>query len=811
MKNQMYNQLIEDCCKKIAPLWPLKNYVAVNPYMGLSDLHFQDAAKLLSERSSIRMTLPLSFYLEKLDQGEISLENLKQALVQNGRFQEVEDYLFTLKSLDPHKTVNERLKTVLDLFNKPSQRDPNEIMIDSVSSWAASYFDNFQAIWNAPSEKPLFDAWFEEAQVDLSPEIAGIGKFRKTISLLPKDRLEVQHFIIDELGVSEEQLEAYLHTLLLKILGWASFISGMDWNNQMYHSPTQNLSDFLTIILCWEYAFFTSVEDSQKEKIWTENLGRFARVPYADTNSVLEHELILQDAFDLAHEHAMLHKINTRKQATLNPANPKAQAIFCIDVRSETLRRHIENHDDKIETLGFAGFFAFPINYKPIGFDKGKNQCPVLIPSGPIVNESSSDQENLEKTRNRKISNDTFTRLFKLFKSGATSAFSFVSPYGVFFLSKLIKDSFRFNLKKGANFAKTIEVDSHEVLDLSEIPFEQKLDMSASFLTLSGLKDRLTPLVTIIGHGSSSTNNPHASGLECGACGGHSGKINALTAAQILNDPKIRKRLLNQNIQIPNKTLFVAGLHDTTSDELTLYPDQNLSTDHRELIQEIQDTFSKASATSRTERSLRFSERGYTNLISRGMDWSQVRPEWGLAGCHSFIVAPRSNSRGLDLQGKTFLHNYNWKHDADLKILETIMTAPMVVTSWINLQYYASVTDQQNLGAGNKTLHNVTAGIGVIEGSGGDLKTGLPLQSVHDGEHFQHLPNRLCVFIGAPIKNINSILEKHHHIKQLFDNQWLTLFSLNDDGKVENKYLSNLNWDSISAPKKTTKQEYQII
>lgn len=198
-------------------------------------------------------------------------------------------------------------------------------------------------------------------------------------------------------------------------------------------------------------------------------------------------------------------------------------------------------------------------------------------------------------------------------------------------------------------------------------------------------------------------------------------------------------------------------------------------------------------------------------IYSRTKDWSQVRPEWGLAGCSSFIIAKRKNTRGVDLEGKSFLHDYDWKSDESSAILESIMTAPMVVTSWINLQYYASTVDPEHFGAGNKTLHNVTSGLGVIEGSSGDLRIGLPYQSIHNGKDFEHVPHRLTVIIQAPTERINAILEKHKNVRDLFDNGWIHLLSMNDKGLLSQRYLGNLNWDEMEALRASEKQKEESL
>ena len=150
-----------------------------------------------------------------------------------------------------------------------------------------------------------------------------------------------------------------------------------------------------------------------------------------------------------------------------------------------------------------------------------------------------------------------------------------------------------------------------------------------------------------------------------------------------------------------------------------------------------------------------------------------------------------------NLNGRSFLHSYEWKKDADFSVLELIMTAPMVVTSWINLQYYGSTVDNKHFGSGNKTLHNITGGIGVLEGYAGDLRTGLPIQSVHDGKNYQHEPLRLLVIINAPIDAMNQVLKKHDSIRQLCDHAWIFLMAMNDDGQVSHRYKGALQWDAF--------------
>ncbi|WP_198372926.1 putative inorganic carbon transporter subunit DabA, partial [Roseomonas rosulenta] len=165
-------------------------------------------------------------------------------------------------------------------------------------------------------------------------------------------------------------------------------------------------------------------------------------------------------------------------------------------------------------------------------------------------------------------------------------------------------------------------------------------------------------------------------------------------------------------------------------------------------------------------------------------DWAETRPEWGLAGCRAFIAAPRGATAGRDLGGRAFLHDYDWRADAGFRVLELILTAPVVVASWISLQYYGSVVAPEAFGGGNKLLHNVTGGIGVVEGNGGTLRAGLPWQSVHDGERLAHEPLRLTVLVAAPRDAIDEILRKHPPVRALFAQGWLHLLALDEEARA---------------------------
>jgi uncharacterized protein YbcC (UPF0753/DUF2309 family) len=296
------------------------------------------------------------------------------------------------------------------------------------------------------------------------------------------------------------------------------------------------------------------------------------------------------------------------------------------------------------------------------------------------------------------------------------------------------------------------------------------------------------PLVLLLGHGAQVTNNPHESAYHCGACGGQTGDVSARLLAALLNDPETRAGLTAHGITLPEDTRFVAGLHDTTTDTVTLH-----DAVPSEALAQAEDWLRRAGALARGERAPALPGATANTIFRRARNWAEVRPEWGLAGCAAFIAAPRNVTTDVNLKGRAFLHSYDWRSDEGFATLELIITAPVVVASWISLQYYGSAIAPAVFGGGNKLIHNVVGGIGVVQGNGGTLRPGLPWQAVHDGERFVHEPLRLSVLVEAPAEAISRVLARHDEVRSLFDNGWLSLFSL-ENGRISARYRPGLAW-----------------
>jgi len=801
--------------KKIAPVWPLENFVAVNPYLGFTEKKFGAVAQELAAAGGIQMTLPGSFYLQKLREGQIGEDDIAAALSNRNITTPVKEFIKELEN-DQHKEeTTSTFATVADIATQLTNKDWNRFTVSRISTWAASYFDNGQAIWSAADQKSgLFKAWKAEASVDRTPELSGLKGFRKLIKALPDHPVAATQTALEKLGVPKDGISLYLHRILLRLGGWSAYAARLDWDSELYGGKDGKLIEFLAVLTCWEACLLESLNTAELSAKWKNARSFLSRVNVdQDLNRQLVKKLILQEAFDAAAQRRLVGKFHGKKVSKIEKSKqPKAQAIFCIDVRSEVYRRNLELADAKIETLGFAGFFAFPIKYVPMGHEDGEAQCPVLLQTGPKIKEELPDSAENRSAIKQRIFHRQALQVWKSFKSGAVTCFSFVSPLGLSYLPKLFTDAFGWTrpvpnpntvgMKEGFSGKKTISLATEVSDPTVGIPLEQQIQMGQNALKAMSLDSDFGKFVMIVGHGSTMVNNPHATGYDCGACGGHTGEANARVAAAVLNNPIVREGLLEANISIPANTVFLACLHDTTTDEVSILNEGDVPTDKIEELKDLKQSLAMAGHATRTERSVRLITDKPSHvdkaMMARSKDWAQLRPEWGLAGCSAFVVAPRERTKGIDFEGKSFLHSYEWRKDKGFSILELIMTAPMVVTSWINLQYYGSTVDNKNYGSGNKTLHNVTAGVGVLEGYSGDLRVGLPLQSIHDGEKFQHDPLRLSVIIEAPIEAMNEILNKHAAVKDLCDNGWIFLMAMDDEGKVSHHYSGNLNWKAVS-------------
>jgi uncharacterized protein YbcC (UPF0753/DUF2309 family) len=823
---------IAAACKRIAPLWPLKNFVAVNPFLGFTDQTFHATCTRMRRVARIDILMPRSFYRQALADGVIEDRDLAAALAAAPRDWQIPHSVGELHAAlaqdvpikTGHSAVVATVAEVLDtLAAGDKQASRTAFMVDEISKWCAAYFDEGQSVWRLPSRglRP-YAAWRSSMRHDRNAEVMGIAGFRAVIAQLPTDPVDAIGAVVRELGVPDRAIEDYLHQALSDIGGWASYARYVVWGNELYGREDDTLVELLAIRVAWGYTlFFEHRNNAEFREAWVRAMQAADTFPEDEqlgNDPDIAIDSLLQEAYEGAYQRRLLAQIaeNTVEIRSKSAGRRKqVQAAFCIDVRSEIYRRAFESVFTDAETIGFAGFFGYPIEYVQIGHVVGGAQCPVLLTPTFVVCEAVKNASAAEETKilGLRQLRRRAAKAWKSFKLAAVSSFIYVETAGVLYASKILSDSLSLTrpvkdpnidgLDRSVQGRVGPRIESRTVGG-RQTGFDerQRLVQAEAVLRAMSLTDQFARLVLLVGHGSTTANNPHASSLDCGACGGHTGEANARVAALILNETAVRAGLRTRGIDIPEDTWFLGCLHDTTTDHIEIFDADDVPATHQEELRRVRGRLSRASSLARLERAalLRVPDDAHTEsrILARSRDWSQVRPEWGLAGNAAFIAAPRTRTRGIDLGGRVFLHEYDWSKDKGDAVLELIMTAPMIVASWINLQYYGSTVNNRAFGAGNKVLHNVTGAIGVLEGNAGDLKSGLPWQSVHDGKRFVHEPLRLNVFIEAPLEAINRVIAKHESVRDLADNRWLHLFALSERGIVSQRYRGHFRWEELA-------------
>jgi uncharacterized protein YbcC (UPF0753/DUF2309 family) len=765
--------------------------VAVNPFHGFADQRIEQVATRFQKINRAKLFHSLAHYRDLFLNQEFDETHIQLALDrQNGNRMTAKEVVLDLFRNNESELVD-GAKTITEHCAAHYTNDLVEFQIQFFSNWMAYTTANNPEL----KELNLVHSFVNYAQVNKSPQFFGIKHFKTYLNAI--DSSNYMEFFERTFDFKDFQKEPYLLRLLYTLPGWASYLRGLDWDNELNGCESNLLVEFMYAMLCWEYIL---LQIHQKQGIELDLVENIHRLKYHDVDTTIRLKSVLQSAIEIRRTEQLNQLIKQGSCAHLsnNQKSIDAQLVFCIDVRSEVVRRNIEALSDTVETKGFAGFFGLPINYTYLGKNNPDSDCPVLLKPTLQVHESMEQVTKTNKIANRRGQWSFTQQMITLFKRTPFVSFGFVSPLGLFYLPKILSDAF--------SWTKPIHVDlttnTQEIIHCENFPLEEQKTWALSTLKNMGFT-HLSKLICFIGHGTSTTNNPQNAGLTCGACGGHSGDKNALLAAQILNQPEIKDYLRDQGFPLQADTHFIAGFHNTTTDEITLLNEPSVPSNLSSELSDLKKTLHHARMLSVKERSnrMKLHEDGLEKIALREKDWSEVVPELGLANCHHFIVANRSKTKGVDLKSSSFLHDYNWENDTDFQVLENIMTAPMIVTTWINLQYYASSIDNTNFGSGNKVLHNVINTLGVIEGNSGDLKVGLAMQSVHSIDGPYHDPMRLNVIIDAPYSAIVGIVEKHDLIKQLVDNHWITIHQLD-----ENMDLQLITTRKVQEVKSRSKQ-----
>ena len=789
---------VERACASIMPAWPLDQAVAVNPHWRRIGMPIRHVAARLAVLGNFRVFPTRDYIRAEWEARRITRTDLEAALRLHSTREIVtttaEQCIAALgQPLDMHPEP-----LLVDLLDDPVQKNRRwpwrAALVFQMSQACATYFDRHQADWRASGSPSLYDFWRESMVGDhgLSSRL-DIPGFMKQLRTLPQQPEETLPWALAELSIPESAQEDYFKALLLSINGWASWCAYIGWQKVPSGESDRRLSDLLACRLAWEALLARAVAPAVRTAA-LKNLNASWQeldVRIAQAQSTLVVDELWQEALEISYQRGFAHTLRT-EVPPLAPQPPEVQAVFCIDTRSERMRRALESLWPGIETRAFAGFFGIPIHYNPLGTDIHRPQLPGLAYPNVAVQDvvTAPGQTAADPARTEHVREDRWKRLARLDQWLGTvrwsnATFSFVEAFGVGYLGKIghwIRPPAtpRISLDR-RGLPQAFEDQCRPMI--TGLTLEGQVTLAAGVLRTMGLNDRLAPLVVLCGHAGHSTNNAHASTLDCGACYGRPGEANARALAHLLNDPPVREGLRQQGLHIPPETVFMGALHNTTTDEVTGFDLDLLPLAARARWQKLEQVFVQAGDRIRRERAptLWMNDRLapdalLTTFRRRANDGSQTRPEWGLTRNAAFIIGPRERSRDRTLS-RTYLHDYDARLDADGSVLEKLMMGPMLVTHWLSWQYHASTCDPLHYGAGNKVLHNVVDGhVGVFEGNGGDLRIGLPKQSLHNGEGWYHQPVRLTVVIDAPAGAIEAIIVRNPVLGQICDNGWMLLW-----------------------------------
>ena len=482
---------------------------------------------------------------------------------------------------------------------------------------------------------------------------------------------------------------------------------------------------------------------------------------------------------------------------------PQAQVIFCIDDREEGFRRHLEELNPRIETLGAAGFFGVVMNWRGLDDREVTPLCPVVATPAHEVREVArpGTETQIAKRDRRRTLRDQLRALIPELRRNLLSSFPLIdalAPGALLALASKVLAPL-----PQARFAEAVATwwtpapatqvavtatdgDAPATPEHPRLGFTdaEQADRVAALLRNIGLTAQFAPVVVLMGHGSMSQNNPHLAAYDCGACSGRHGGPNARAFAAMANRPAVRALLAERGIHIPADSWFVGAEHNTCDEQITFYDLDDLPTEAKKALATLQRELDQACALSAHERCRRLASaprhptpaQALRHIVGRARDFSQARPELGHATNAAALVGRRSMSHGLFLDRRAFLISYDPTQDPDGTVLEGVLLAVGPVGAGINLEYYFSTVNNDRLGCGTKLPHNVTGLFAVMEGASSDLRTGLPRQMIEI-----HEPLRLQIVVEARTEVLAAIYGRQPPLQELVGNGWVHLIAKDPD------------------------------
>lgn len=768
-------------------------------------------------------------------------------------------------------------QTLSDWLDKLAGASLVDQVNDQMIKWNAAFLDEGMAGWQMPGRQAGFYAsWRDLVQRDFSARFLGIKKFASKCRALPDSPADAIAAHLTKLKIPPDRWAGYMARLFAQLPGWVGFIRWRS-ENPNYAAQAEHPMDpveYLAVRLFYEVELVEAFcqrewankgtlsalrshwqqhpvngehsvdavtqaiccdgwrcyQLAQRLKITPQDVQQLKAsdikvlLGWLDAFPADRHGPVWLSALEGSFRDRLLGQLAAHQGPPLGEADrPLAQLVMCIDTRSESFRRHIED-TGPYETLGYAGFFGVAMSHQAFDDSDRAALCPVIVAPGFEVTEvpRSGQEQPLKQYASGSRWHQLGQHMFHDLKSNPIGSFMLIDLLGLFYTVRLIGKTFLQTpyeaIKNTAASWFARPVATHIPVDQTDAAADAALahgftpDEQATLvekgLRAIGLTENFGRFIVACGHGSTSENNPYFAAYNCGACGGGHGDPNARVFARMGNQPHVRRVLKENGLEIPDDTWFLAAKHNTATDQVSFYDEQDVPASHTTDLQRFKQDLIKAGHDQALERCQRTPaaptsttpEGAARHMAWRTVDWANVRPEWGLSSNAAFILGRRTLTKGLDLGGRVFLHSYNPDTDTGGDFLEALMNAPLVVAQWISMEYYFSAVDPSVYGSGSKVTHNVVSGVGVMHGSHGDLQAGLPLQSVNNGARRYHEPVRLLAIIDAPTSRISAVIDKHTTLQHLFHNQWVNLVAYDPDSGGYCRYRPDATWEVLDVP-----------
>ena len=778
---------IDAAADAVGSVWPLHSFVTANPLAGFEDRPFHaavaDAERLLGGDGYPSADV----FRRALEAGRIDRDVLAGALTAHGSDADPEASLDRLAAESPAES--------------PDSTTPATDRVDAVlTKWLAAFMDQGRAEWPMPNREQGFYAAFRA----VAPHDGDVPD-GDAIAALPDRPVDAIRDCLDAKPVGEWR--DVFEFQLAALPGWTGFLKRRAADDDAWQSTYPiTLAGYLAVRLALVDLFDAPLAPPADDADAA-----------ADDDAVPLPEVWLT-AWEATYRTELVDALTDASASVAGSSDdgrPDAQLVFCIDTRSEIIRRHVEAAGD-YETHGYAGFFGVPMRYAGYDSDVTVDACPPILDAEHRIAERPTTTDGERDAHDRwHAALDAGAAAVKRLKANAATAFSFVEGAGAGYGASLtartllpgrvhdLLDAVDDRTPDAHEFcAPTVDYNPDAITELREgLALDEKVEYAATAFECMGW-EAFARLVVFTGHASETANNPFDSSLDCGACAGNAGGPSARVLAAICNDDAVKARLRDRGIDVPADTVFVAAEHNTTTDEIELYAGDVPET-HADDIEQLRADLATARAGAAAERAGDMgadADAAVRETERRAADWAETRPEWGLAGNAGFVVGPRALTDDLNLDGRSFLHSYDWRTDPEGDALEAILTGPMVVTQWINAQYYFATVDNAAYGSGSKVTQNPVGNVGVYQGNGGDLLTGLPRQSLWSAaDELYHQPLRLSTVVHAPVDRVTDVLADHADVAGLLDNGWLSLTVV--DPEQDHRafhYAGGLEWTPVS-------------